>query len=100
MCASGVRIGDAGYIVESIESLLPTFQPEYQSTVLQNIIVAGGGSRIRGIGAYIEEKLRPYGSAKVTCVGDPTFDGSRGALRLAEELPPQYWSQLGDVASG
>ena len=86
-------------IIESIETLLPSFQPEYQKTVLKNIVVAGGGSRIRGIASYIEEKLRPYGEASVTCVGDPTFDGSRGALRLAEELPPQYWSQLGDVAS-
>jgi rod shape-determining protein MreB len=87
-------------IIESIEGLLRTFQPEYQSTVLKNIVIAGGGSRIRGIGTYIEEKLRAYGEAKVTCVGDPTFDGCRGALRLAEELPPQYWSQLGDVAGG
>ena len=87
-------------VIESIEQLLPSFQPEYQSTVLKNIVVAGGGSRIRGIGPYIEEKLRAYGEAKVTCVGDPTFDGSRGALRLAEELPPQYWNQLGDVAGG
>ena len=86
-------------IIESIETLLPSFQPEYQKSVLKNIVVAGGGSRIRGIASYIEEKLRPYGEATVTCVGDPTFDGSRGALRLAEELPPQYWSQLGDVAS-
>ncbi|HIJ38970.1 MAG TPA: hypothetical protein HPP80_08750 [Rhodospirillaceae bacterium] len=84
-------------IIESIEVLLRSFQPEYQKTVLKNIVVAGGGSRIRGIGDYLREQLRPFGEAVVTCVGDPTFDGCRGALRLAEELPPQYWRQLGDV---
>jgi rod shape-determining protein MreB and related proteins len=85
-------------IIESIETLLRSFQPEYQATVLQNIVFAGGGSRIRGLAAYVKEKLRPFGDANVTCVKDPTFDGCRGALRLAEELPPQYWRQLGDVS--
>ena len=85
-------------MIESIESLIKTFQPEYQQTVLKNLIVAGGGSRIRGIGAYLIDALRPYGEAQVTCVTDPTFDGCRGALRLCEELPPQYWRQLGDVS--
>ncbi|CAA7622266.1 MamK family actin-like protein [Magnetospirillum sp. UT-4] len=84
-------------ILESIETLLQSFQPECQAVALRNIIVAGGGSRIRGIAGYVQEKLRPYGVAEVTCVKDPTFDGCRGALRLAEELPPQYWRQLGDV---
>ncbi|MBF0326864.1 MAG: rod shape-determining protein [Alphaproteobacteria bacterium] len=87
-------------IVESIEALLRTFQPEYQPEVLKNIIIAGGGSRIGGIADYIKERLRPYGDAVVTCVDDPTFAGCRGALRLAEELPPQYWGQLGTVVGG
>jgi rod shape-determining protein MreB len=85
-------------IVESVEILLRTFQPEYQPIALKNIIAAGGGSRIRGLGTYLKDALRPYGDAEITCVNDPTFDGCRGALRLAEELPPQYWRQLGDVA--
>ena len=85
-------------IIESIETLLKSFQPEYQATVLKNIVIAGGGSRIRGIGGYIKDQLKVFGEAEVICVKDPTFDGSRGALRLAEELPPQYWRQLGDVA--
>ena len=85
-------------IIESIEMLLRSFPPEYQSTVLKNIVVAGGGSRIRGIAGYLKDQLRVFGEAEVTCVSDPTFDGCRGALRLAQELPPQYWRQLGDVA--
>ena len=85
-------------IIESIEILLRSFQPEYQATVLKNIVMAGGGSRIRGIDSFITEQLKSYGDAEVICVKDPTFDGCRGALRLAEELPPQYWRQLGDVA--
>ena len=84
-------------IIESIEVLLRSFQPEYQPAVLKNLVVAGGGSRIRGIADYIKEQLKPFGSAEVTCVKDPAFDGCRGALRLSQELPPQYWRQLGEV---
>nr|CAX84225.1 Magnetosome protein MamK [uncultured bacterium] len=86
-------------IIESIQTLIQTFQPEYQEMALKNIIIAGGGSRIKGLASYIQNSLRAYGNAEVVCVNDPTYDGCRGALRLAEELPPQYWGQLGEIAS-
>jgi rod shape-determining protein MreB len=85
-------------IIESIQTLIQTFQPEYQEAALKNIVIAGGGSRIKGLAQYIQNSLRAYGEAQVVCVGDPTYDGCRGALRLAEELPPQYWGQLGEIA--
>jgi rod shape-determining protein MreB len=85
-------------IIESIQVLIQTFQPEYQEQALKNIIIAGGGSRIKGLSAYIQNAMSAYGKAEVTCVKDPTFDGCGGALRLAEELPPQYWGQLGEIA--
>ena len=87
-------------IVENVGKLIQGFPPEDQDTVLKNIIVAGGGSRIRGIDSLITESLSDFGKAKVTPVREPTFDGCEGALKLARELPPKYWNQLGDVIGG
>ncbi|MBF0246962.1 MAG: rod shape-determining protein [Alphaproteobacteria bacterium] len=83
-------------ILESIEYLVRRFQPEDQPTVLKNIVLAGGGSRIKGLDTFLTDKLSVFGPVKVSCAPDPTFDGCNGALKLAQELPPQYWSELGD----
>jgi len=87
-------------IVESVETLIQGFSPEDQDTVVKNIILAGGGSRIRGLGDFLAARLSDFGEIVVTQVPDPLFDGSMGALKLAEELPPKYWDQLGDMISG
>ncbi|CCQ72992.1 MamK family actin-like protein [Magnetospira sp. QH-2] len=87
-------------VLEGIETLIRNFPPEDQATVLKNIIVAGGGSRIAGLETYIKNHLSDYGEVEVTCVQDPDYDGAGGALKLAQELPPEYWGQLGDMVSG
>ena len=84
-------------IIENLEALVQGFDPEVQRTVLQNIILAGGGSRIRGLDRMIVARLGAYGDAKVTCVDDPDYDGCKGALKLAQDLPPKYWNQLGEM---
>ena len=84
-------------IVENIKQMLPIFNPEHQSEALSNIILAGGGSRIRGLGAMIEQQLQEYGKAEVSMVADPEYSGSQGALKLAMELPPEYWNQVGEM---
>ena len=71
------------------------FDPEQQEETLKNIILAGGGSRIRGLDAMLEEQLQEYGDIEVTCVEDPDFVGSAGALQLAEEVPVDQWHELG-----
>jgi rod shape-determining protein MreB len=87
-------------IVENIKRMLLLFDPESQSEALANVILAGGGSRIRGLGPMIEAHLRDYGLVKVTAVADPEFAGAEGALRLATELPPEYWDQIGEKVGG
>lgn len=83
-------------IVESIKRMLLLFAPESQNEVLANLILAGGGARIRGLGAMIEAHLRDYGLVKVSVVSDPEFAGAVGALKLAMELPHEYWDQVGE----
>ncbi|MBF0428986.1 MAG: rod shape-determining protein [Magnetococcales bacterium] len=83
-------------IVENIKRMLLLFDPESQTEALHNLILAGGGSRIRGLGAMIESHLRDYGVVKVSAVTDPEFAGAEGALKLATELPPEYWDQIGE----
>ncbi|MBF0560739.1 MAG: rod shape-determining protein [Alphaproteobacteria bacterium] len=84
-------------IIENMKVLVEAFPPEDQSTVLRNIILAGGGSQIRGLAEVIAANFNDYGDVHVTRVSDPTYDGCSGALKLAQELPPKYWGQLGDM---
>ncbi|MBF0266425.1 MAG: rod shape-determining protein [Gammaproteobacteria bacterium] len=84
-------------IVEQVKNLLKGFDPEVQNDVLQNIVLAGGGARIKGLGQMIANLLTDFGDVSVSIVEDTDFAGSIGALKLATDLPPEYWSQLGDM---
>jgi rod shape-determining protein MreB and related proteins len=84
-------------ILESLEQLITVFDPEYQGEALQNIILAGGGGHIIGLCQALTDHLQGYGNVEIVRVDDPDFSGAAGALKLATELPPSYWSQVGDV---
>lgn len=81
-------------IVENTMELIARFDPEYQGIVRENIILAGGGSQIRGLGKAIEDALKEDGPCAVTVVEDPVFAGSDGALALAQDMPDQYWQDM------
>lgn len=81
-------------IVESTLELIAKFDPEYQDAIRGNIILAGGGSQIRGLVQYLEETIGEYGPTKVQVVDDPLFGGADGALELAKEMPEEYWTEL------
>ncbi len=85
-------------IMEGVERLIQAVSPEDQETMLRNIYLAGGGSQIKGIDQFIADALSDYGNVGVTRVTDPDYAVAKGALKLASELPPQYWEQLGSVA--
>ena len=82
-------------IVENIVHIMKGFDPEDQPEVLRNIILAGGGSQIRGLSTMVAEKLREYGDVSVSAVDDPDFTGCAGALKLAQDLPPEHWDKIG-----
>ena len=81
-------------IIETIEELIATADPEFQGALRNNIILAGGGSQITGLDALIEGELANFGGGHVTVVEDAIYAGADGALKLAMSLPDEYWQQL------
>jgi rod shape-determining protein MreB len=81
-------------IIEAVQQMIARFDPEFQARIRKNIVIAGGGSLIGGIREHLQSALREYGQTQVTIVKDPLFAGSDGALKLAQEMPAQYWEKL------
>jgi rod shape-determining protein MreB len=81
-------------IVQGLRELIARFDPEFQQRMLQNIVLGGGGSQLKGLDRVIEEALKEYGGAKVKRVGDAVFAGSVGALKLAMGMPHDCWERI------
>lgn len=81
-------------LVETTTEMIARFDPEFQVKIKNNIVLAGGGSLIRGIAEYLQDALKEYGTCKVTRVADPLFAGADGALKLAQDMPAKYWETL------
>jgi rod shape-determining protein MreB len=81
-------------IVDGLRRLVSSFDAEFQRRMLQNVILAGGGSQLRGLDRLIEEDLAQYGGGKVTRVHEPDFAGANGALKLAADMPEDYWKDV------
>ena len=81
-------------LVETTTEMIARCDPEFQMKIKNNIVLAGGGSLIRGIAEYLQDALKEYGTCKVTRVTDPLFAGADGAFRLAQDIPSKYWETL------
>ncbi len=81
-------------IVQGLRKLVSTYDAEFQRRMLQNVILAGGGSQLRGLDRLIEEELQQYGGGRVTKVHEPVFAGANGALKLAADMPEDYWKEV------
>ena len=81
-------------LIETTTEMIARFDPEFQAKVKKNIILAGGGSLIRGIDTALQNALKEYGPSSVSCVEDPLFSGALGALKLAQDMPASYWETL------
>ncbi|HSQ34807.1 MAG TPA: MamK family actin-like protein [Candidatus Binatia bacterium] len=81
-------------MVETISEMIAKFDPEYQSLIRGNIVLAGGGSQIRGLGDALKTAMKDFGPIQVRTVDDPMFAGAAGAMKLAQEMPQQYWEKL------
>jgi len=82
------------HIVDGIQKLVSTFDPEFQHRIRSRVIVSGGGSQVYGLQEALEKGLEDLGGGRVMIVDDPVFAGSQGALKLALEMPEEYWEQL------
>jgi rod shape-determining protein MreB len=81
-------------MVEGLERLIATFDPEFQPRIRQNIILGGGGSQIVGLDTFIERALDEYGGGKVNQVEEPCYAGANGALAIATDMPEETWEEL------
>ncbi len=81
-------------ILEGIHRLVASFDPEFQERLRHNIILSGGGGLLDGLTLKLEEGLARLGGGRVTHVDEPLFAGANGALRLAMDMPGEFWHQL------
>jgi len=82
-------------IVEGLKKLVSTFDPEFQKRLKDRVLLAGGGSQIRGLHLAIEREMqRQLGHGKVMRIQEPVFGGSNGALKIAHDMPAEYWEKL------
>jgi rod shape-determining protein MreB len=78
-------------MIESARELIVGFDPEFQNELRQNIVLAGGGSQIRGLAEEVRSNLTEFGTCRVSAVEDPVYAGAAGALSLAMDMPESEW---------
>ncbi|HWP24327.1 MAG TPA: rod shape-determining protein [Candidatus Binatia bacterium] len=81
-------------VCETMIGLLTKVEPEFQSKVRNNVILAGGSSLISGLPEAIAKALDELGGGKATVVKDPVFAGSDGSLAIARDASSSDWQKL------
>jgi rod shape-determining protein MreB len=83
------------HIVEGLGKLVATFDPEFQSRLKNRVLLAGGGSQIKHLDTAIELEMHErLGEGKVMRVEEPMYGGANGALKIAHDMPGDYWEKL------
>jgi len=84
-------------IVEGLGKLIGTFDPEFQERLKGRVVLAGGGSMIKGLDRAIEAYMQEHlGSGTVVRLEEPIYGGANGALNIAHDMPEEYWTELRD----
>lgn len=78
-------------ILSGISKLIATYDPDFQEDLRNNIWLAGGGSLIRNLDIELEKELEQIDGGKVFKDKDPVFSGADGALKLAQDMPHEFW---------
>ena len=82
-------------IVEGLGKLVGTFDPEFQERLKNRVLLAGGGSQIKALDLAIELEMHEIlGGGKVIRIEEPMYGGANGALKIAHDMPPEYWEKL------
>ncbi|UCG39456.1 MAG: rod shape-determining protein [bacterium] len=86
--------------IKALQDLIATYDPEFQEKMRNHILIGGGGSQIKSLGLAIEEALKEYGGSKVASIEGPQYAGSNGALKVALDMPEEYWKEFASNAVG
>lgn len=78
-------------IMSGISKLISTYDPDFQEDLRNNIWLAGGGSNIKNLDVVLERELELIDGGCVKIAKDPVFGGAEGALKLAMDMPPEFW---------
>ncbi|MCI0650313.1 MAG: rod shape-determining protein [Planctomycetes bacterium] len=80
-------------VLDSVRAMFTRCDSEGVVNIMQNIIVAGGGSQIGGFAELIEQKLRDegYEDAKVSTPADYKRLVALGALKIANNVRDDQW---------
>lgn len=82
-------------IVKGLHKLVSTFDPEFQNKLKNRVLLAGGGSMVKGLDSAIEKAMRErLGGGKVLRIEEPIYGGANGALKIAHDMPAEFWEQL------
>ncbi|MCA8944394.1 MAG: rod shape-determining protein [Planctomycetes bacterium] len=82
-------------IVQGLNRLISSFDPEFQANLRNRVLLAGGGSMIKGLDTAIEQAMqRDLGGGKVIRCEEPIYGGANGALKIAHDMPAEYWETL------
>ena len=82
-------------IVKAIHQLISTFDPDFQEKLRNNVLLGGGGSQILGLDRVLEDTMKKMlGGGRVIKVEEPTYAGCNGALKMAHDMPEEYWERL------
>jgi rod shape-determining protein MreB len=82
-------------IVDGLGKLIATFDPEFQERLKNRVLLAGGGSQIKGLDSAIDAEMRErLGGGRVLRIEEPVYGGANGALKIAHDMPAEYWEQL------
>ena len=82
-------------IVEGMGRLIASFDPEFQDRLKGRVLLAGGGSQIVGLDRALEEEMqRTLGGGRVLRCEEPVYGGANGALKIAHDMPAEFWEQL------
>jgi len=82
-------------IVEGLGKLVATFDPEFQERLKNRVLLAGGGSQIKALDTAVEREMHErLGGGKVIRIEEPIYGGADGALKIAHDMPEDYWEKL------
>jgi rod shape-determining protein MreB len=82
-------------ILKGIHKLVASFDPEFQQKLKNRVLLAGGGSMVKGLDTAIEKAMKErLGGGKVIRIEEPIYGGANGALKIAHDMPADFWQQL------